>query len=125
MGRLTFSGLLNALDGVASTEARIVFMTTNYVDRSELPLREGDVGKTFLLVAFTAGCVRPSMKIGFFRVDFAPQTPETKPLPVFMVLRCPGPCGPLVRSPWGLVAEAAPCFPAGWTQPWCGRAAWT
>lgn len=37
MGRLTFSGLLNALDGVASTEARIVFMTTNYVDRSELP----------------------------------------------------------------------------------------
>lgn len=42
MGRLTFSGLLNALDGVASTEARIVFMTTNYVDRSELPPgREG------------------------------------------------------------------------------------
>lgn len=35
MGRLTFSGLLNALDGVASSEARIVFMTTNYVDRSE------------------------------------------------------------------------------------------
>ncbi|NXX09384.1 BCS1 protein, partial [Larus smithsonianus] len=35
MGRLTFSGLLNALDGVASTEARIVFMTTNYVDRLE------------------------------------------------------------------------------------------
>ncbi|XP_047935590.2 mitochondrial chaperone BCS1 isoform X2 [Anser cygnoides] len=33
MGRLTFSGLLNALDGVASAEARIVFMTTNYVDR--------------------------------------------------------------------------------------------
>lgn len=33
MGRLTFSGLLNALDGVASTEARIVFMTTNYIDR--------------------------------------------------------------------------------------------
>lgn len=33
MGRLTFSGLLNALDGVASTEARIVFMTTNHIDR--------------------------------------------------------------------------------------------
>ncbi|XP_032610386.2 mitochondrial chaperone BCS1 isoform X2 [Hylobates moloch] len=33
LGRLTFSGLLNALDGVASTEARIVFMTTNHVDR--------------------------------------------------------------------------------------------
>ncbi|XP_036290473.1 mitochondrial chaperone BCS1 isoform X2 [Pipistrellus kuhlii] len=33
LGRLTFSGLLNALDGVASTEARIVFMTTNHVER--------------------------------------------------------------------------------------------
>ena len=33
MGRLTLSGLLNALDGVASTEARILFMTTNYIDR--------------------------------------------------------------------------------------------
>ena len=33
MGRLTFSGLLNALDGVASAEARIIFMTTNFIDR--------------------------------------------------------------------------------------------
>jgi len=33
MGTLTYSGLLNALDGVASTEARIIFMTTNHVDR--------------------------------------------------------------------------------------------
>ena len=33
MGNLTLSGLLNALDGVASAEARIIFMTTNYVDR--------------------------------------------------------------------------------------------
>ncbi|KAL4238280.1 mitochondrial chaperone [Mactra antiquata] len=33
MSRLTLSGLLNALDGVASAEARIIFMTTNYVDR--------------------------------------------------------------------------------------------
>ncbi|GAB1610259.1 mitochondrial chaperone BCS1-like [Argonauta hians] len=32
-GRLTLSGLLNALDGVASAEGRIVFMTTNYIDR--------------------------------------------------------------------------------------------
>ena len=31
--RLTFSGLLNAIDGVTSTEGRIVFMTTNYFDR--------------------------------------------------------------------------------------------
>ncbi|XP_022098046.1 mitochondrial chaperone BCS1-like [Acanthaster planci] len=33
MGRVTLSGLLNTLDGVASTEARIVFMTTNYIER--------------------------------------------------------------------------------------------
>jgi mitochondrial chaperone BCS1 len=30
---LTFSGLLNALDGVASAEERIVFMTTNHIER--------------------------------------------------------------------------------------------
>ncbi|KAG1654666.1 Mitochondrial chaperone BCS1 [Nymphon striatum] len=33
LNRVTFSGLLNTLDGVASTEARIVFMTTNYLER--------------------------------------------------------------------------------------------
>ncbi|EUB60819.1 Mitochondrial chaperone BCS1 [Echinococcus granulosus] len=33
MQGLTMSGLLNALDGVASTDGRILFMTTNYVDR--------------------------------------------------------------------------------------------
>lgn len=33
LNRVTFSGLLNCLDGVASTEARIIFMTTNYLDR--------------------------------------------------------------------------------------------
>lgn len=30
---VTYSGLLNALDGVASAEERVVFMTTNHVDR--------------------------------------------------------------------------------------------
>lgn len=33
LNRLTFSGLLNAVDGVTSTEGRILFMTTNYVER--------------------------------------------------------------------------------------------
>lgn len=33
LSRLTLSGLLNALDGVASTEGRIVVMTTNYLER--------------------------------------------------------------------------------------------
>ena len=30
---VTFSGFLNALDGVASGEERIIFMTTNHIDR--------------------------------------------------------------------------------------------
>ena len=30
---VTFSGLLNCLDGVVSTEERLVFMTTNYLER--------------------------------------------------------------------------------------------
>ncbi len=30
---VTFSGLLNALDGVAASEERIVFMTTNHFER--------------------------------------------------------------------------------------------
>lgn len=30
---LTFSGLLNALDGVAASEGRIMFMTTNHIER--------------------------------------------------------------------------------------------
>ncbi len=33
MERLTFSGLLNALDVVASSEAWIVFMTINFIER--------------------------------------------------------------------------------------------
>lgn len=35
---VTFSGLLNALDGVASGESRIVFMTTNHVDKLDTAL---------------------------------------------------------------------------------------
>ncbi|CAG8663026.1 10617_t:CDS:2 [Ambispora gerdemannii] len=35
---VTFSGLLNALDGVASSEERIIFMTTNHVDRLDRAL---------------------------------------------------------------------------------------
>lgn len=35
---MTFSGFLNALDGVASSEERIVFMTTNHLDRLDAAL---------------------------------------------------------------------------------------
>ncbi|KAF4550989.1 BCS1-like protein 1 [Elsinoe fawcettii] len=43
-GSVTFSGLLNALDGVASAEERIVFMTTNHIDRmDEALIRPGRI----------------------------------------------------------------------------------
>jgi mitochondrial chaperone BCS1 len=35
---VTFSGFLNALDGVASGEERIVFMTTNHIERLDSAL---------------------------------------------------------------------------------------
>lgn len=33
VSKVTFRGLLNALDGVASTEGRIIFVTTNHIDK--------------------------------------------------------------------------------------------
>ncbi len=38
MSDVTFSGLLNVLDGASSTEDRIVFMTTNHIDRLDAAL---------------------------------------------------------------------------------------
>jgi len=47
---VTFSGLLNALDGVASSEERIVFMTTNHPERLDPALvRPGRVDRKFEL----------------------------------------------------------------------------
>jgi len=47
---VTFSGLLNALDGVASAEERIIFLTTNYVERlDEALVRPGRVDMTVRL----------------------------------------------------------------------------
>ncbi|KAK4686536.1 hypothetical protein P7C73_g3597, partial [Tremellales sp. Uapishka_1] len=47
---VTFSGLLNALDGVASSEERIIFMTTNHYDRLDPALiRPGRVDLQELL----------------------------------------------------------------------------
>lgn len=44
---VTFSGLLNALDGVAAGEERIAFLTTNHVDRlDEALIRPGRVDMT-------------------------------------------------------------------------------
>ncbi|KAG1679944.1 hypothetical protein FOA52_007008 [Chlamydomonas sp. UWO 241] len=43
-GSLSFSGLLNAIDGVAAQEGRLLFMTTNHIDRlSSALIRPGRV----------------------------------------------------------------------------------
>lgn len=52
---VTFSGLLNALDGVASAEERILFLTTNHIDRlDEALVRPGRVDMTVRLGNATA-----------------------------------------------------------------------
>ncbi|KAK7103843.1 mitochondrial chaperone BCS1-like [Littorina saxatilis] len=72
MGRLTFSGLLNALDGVASAEARIIFMTTNYIDRLDPALvRPGRVDMKELV----DHCTDYQLTQMFLR--FYPEEPES------------------------------------------------
>ena len=58
---MTFSGLLNALDGVASAEERIIFLTTNHVERlDEALVRPGRVDMTVRLgevTRYQVGCL--------------------------------------------------------------------
>lgn len=52
---VTFSGLLNALDGVASAEERILFLTTNHIERlDEALVRPGRVDMTVRIGNATA-----------------------------------------------------------------------
>jgi chaperone BCS1 len=52
---VTFSGLLNALDGVASAEERIIFLTTNHIERlDEALVRPGRIDMTVRLGDATA-----------------------------------------------------------------------
>ncbi|KIW08454.1 uncharacterized protein PV09_01357 [Verruconis gallopava] len=47
---VTFSGLLNALDGVASAEERVIFLTTNHIERlDEALVRPGRIDMTVRL----------------------------------------------------------------------------
>ncbi|CAF3981433.1 unnamed protein product [Rotaria sp. Silwood1] len=55
MKPLTLSGLLNALDGVISTEGRIIFMTTNFIERLDPALiRPGRVDNKQYIGPLTA-----------------------------------------------------------------------
>jgi chaperone BCS1 len=70
LNRVTFSGLLNALDGVASTEARIVFMTTNYLARLDPALiRPGRVD----CKEFVGHCTRYQLEQMYRRFYSDPQ----------------------------------------------------
>ncbi|GAO51627.1 hypothetical protein G7K_5723-t1 [Saitoella complicata NRRL Y-17804] len=56
---VTFSGLLNALDGVASAEERIIFMTTNHAERLDPALiRPGRVDMKRLIGTATSHQLR-------------------------------------------------------------------
>ena len=71
LNRLTLSGLLNAIDGVTSTEGRIMFMTTNYVDRLDPALiRPGRIDVKTLI----DHCDHDQMRRMFMK--FYPNEPE-------------------------------------------------
>lgn len=64
--RVTMSGLLNALDGVAAQEGRIVFMTTNHVEKLDAALiRPGRADRRFEIGRLTKPQLR-EMFLKFF-----------------------------------------------------------
>jgi chaperone BCS1 len=68
--RVTLSGLLNAIDGVASSEERVLFLTTNYADRLDPALvRAGRVDVKHYFGHCTPAMLRNMFKL--FYVDFS------------------------------------------------------
>lgn len=75
-GRLSLSGLLNILDGVASQEGRVLIMTTNHLEKLDKALiRPGRVDMT---VEF--GLADRSMIAAIFRAIFAPLEGDDGPV---------------------------------------------
>ncbi|KAK6072003.1 mitochondrial chaperone BCS1 [Seiridium cupressi] len=66
-GRLSLSGLLNILDGVASQEGRVLIMTTNHVDKLDKALIRP--GRVDMIVEF--GRADAEMTAAIFRAIFA------------------------------------------------------
>ncbi|KAI1380339.1 BCS1 N terminal-domain-containing protein [Hypoxylon crocopeplum] len=67
IGRLSLSGLLNILDGVASQEGRVLIMTTNHVDKLDKALIRP--GRVDMIVEF--GLADRGMTAAIFRAIFA------------------------------------------------------
>lgn len=77
-GRLSLSGLLNILDGVASQEGRVLIMTTNHVDKLDKALIRP--GRVDMIVKFDLADT--GMISSIFRAIFAPLEGDDKPLAV-------------------------------------------
>ena len=70
--RITFSGLLNALDGVGSSEERLVFMTTNHLEKIDSALlRPGRVDVTHYI-----GLATTEQIIHMFRQFYPEASPD-------------------------------------------------
>lgn len=83
MNALTFSGFLNAIDGVRSQEGRIIIMTTNYKDKLDPALlRPGRVDEMYE-IGYASHYQMEKMCLRFFKdekmaKDFAAKLPENK-----------------------------------------------
>jgi chaperone BCS1 len=68
LGRLSLSGLLNILDGVASQEGRVLIMTTNHIDKLDKALIRP--GRVDMIVKFDRS--DRGMTAAIFRAIYAP-----------------------------------------------------
>ncbi|KAK4456369.1 BCS1 N terminal-domain-containing protein [Cladorrhinum samala] len=68
VGRLSLSGLLNILDGVASQEGRVLIMTTNHIEKLDKALIRP--GRVDMVVKFDRA--DPGMTAAIFRAIYAP-----------------------------------------------------
>jgi chaperone BCS1 len=68
IGRLSLSGLLNILDGVASQEGRVLIMTTNHIEKLDKALIRP--GRVDMIVKF--GRADRDMTAAIFRAIYAP-----------------------------------------------------
>jgi chaperone BCS1 len=73
--RLSLSGLLNILDGVASQEGRVLIMTTNHLEKLDKALIRP--GRVDMVVEF--GLADSEMAAAIFRAIYAPYDGEVKP----------------------------------------------
>ncbi|GAB1315794.1 Mitochondrial chaperone BCS1 [Madurella fahalii] len=77
IGRLSLSGLLNILDGVASQEGRVLIMTTNHIEKLDKALIRP--GRVDMIVKFDRADTE--MTAAIFRAIYAPLEEDDVPTP--------------------------------------------